>query len=215
MNRTLQTSLFIVDAARLAHDPLRMEPDPEKEFKAEIALMLRIAQGDQRAFETLYDLFSGILFATAYRVLNNQAAAEDVVQDTFIQIWQKAPQYDPAKGKPLTWAVTLTRNRSIDRLRSTQRRSRMQDDLQAESETFEQFDGRSSLDAISSAETSQRVRDAVNKLPADMREAIELAFFGSLKQSEIAERLNTPLGTIKARIRRGMTKLQNMLDSDV
>jgi RNA polymerase sigma-70 factor (ECF subfamily) len=215
MNRTLQTSLFIVDAARLAHDPLRMEPDPEQEFKAEIALMLRIAQGDQRAFETLYDLFSGILFATAYRVLNNQAAAEDVVQDTFIQIWQKAPQYDPAKGKPLTWAVTLTRNRSIDRLRSTQRRSRMQDDLQAESETFEQFDGRSSLDAISSAETSQRVRDAVNKLPADMREAIELAFFGSLKQSEIAERLNAPLGTIKARIRRGMTKLQNMLDSDV
>jgi RNA polymerase sigma-70 factor (ECF subfamily) len=192
-----------------------MEPDPEQEFKAEIALMLRIAQGDQRAFETLYDLFSGILFATAYRVLNNQAAAEDVVQDTFIQIWQKAPQYDPAKGKPLTWAVTLTRNRSIDRLRSTQRRSRMQDDLQAESETFEQFDGRSSLDAISSAETSQRVRDAVNKLPADMREAIELAFFGSLKQSEIAERLNAPLGTIKARIRRGMTKLQNMLDSDV
>jgi RNA polymerase sigma-70 factor (ECF subfamily) len=215
MNRTLQTSLFIVDAARLAHDPLRMEPDPEQEFKAEIALMLRIAQGDQRAFETLYDRFSGILFATAYRVLNNQAAAEDVVQDTFIQIWQKAPQYDPARGKPLTWAVTLTRNRSIDRLRSTQRRSRMQDDLQAESETFEQFDGRSSLDAISSAETSQRVRDAVNKLPADMREAIELAFFGSLKQSEIAERLNTPLGTIKARIRRGMTKLQNMLDSDV
>jgi RNA polymerase sigma-70 factor (ECF subfamily) len=192
-----------------------MEPDPEQEFKAEIALMLRIAQGDQRAFETLYDRFSGILFATAYRVLNNQAAAEDVVQDTFIQIWQKAPQYDPAKGKPLTWAVTLTRNRSIDRLRSTQRRSRMQDDLQAESETFEQFDGRSSLDAISSAETSQRVRDAVNKLPADMREAIELAFFGSLKQSEIAERLNAPLGTIKARIRRGMTKLQNMLDSDV
>ena len=215
MNRTLQTSLFIVDAARLAHDAWRMEPDPEQEFKAEIALMLRIAQGDQRAFETLYDRFSGILFATAYRVLNNQAAAEDVVQDTFIQIWQKAPQYDPAKGKPLTWAVTLTRNRSIDRLRSTQRRSRMQDDLQAESETFEQFDGRSSLDAISSAETSQRVRDAVNKLPADMREAIELAFFGSLKQSEIAERLNTPLGTIKARIRRGMTKLQNMLDSDV
>ena len=192
-----------------------MEPDPEQEFKAEIALMLRIAQGDQRAFETLYDHFSGILFATAYRVLNNQAAAEDVVQDTFIQIWQKAPQYDPAKGKPLTWAVTLTRNRSIDRLRSTQRRNRMQEDLQAESETFEQFDGRSSLDAISSAETSQRVRDAVNELPADMREAIELAFFGSLKQSEIAERLNTPLGTIKARIRRGMTKLQNMLDSDV
>lgn len=204
-----------MDAARLAHDPLRMDPDPEQEFKAEIALMLRIAQGDQRAFETLYDRFSGILLATAYRVLNNQAAAEDVVQDAFIQIWEKAPQYDPAKGKPLTWAVTLTRNRSIDRLRSIQRRSRLQDDLQVESETFEQFDDRSSLDAISSAEMSQRVRDAVKKLPADMREAIELAFFGSLKQSEIAERLNTPLGTIKARIRRGMMKLQNMLDSDV
>ncbi len=192
-----------------------MDPDPEQKLETEIALMRQIAQGDQRAFQTLYDLFSGILFSTAYRVLNNQEAAEDVIQDAFIQIWEKAPQYDPTRGKPLTWAVTLTRNRSIDRLRSLQRRSRLQDDLQRESETFEQFDDRSSLDAVASAETSKRVRDAVKKLPPDMREAIELAFFGSLKQSEIAERLALPLGTVKARIRRGMMKLQGMLDADV
>jgi RNA polymerase sigma-70 factor (ECF subfamily) len=154
------------------------------------------------------------LFSTAYRVLNNKEAAEDVIQNAFIQIWEKAPQYDPSKGKPLTWAVTLTRNRAIDRLRSTQRRSRLQDDLQRESETFEQFDDRSSLDEVASAETSKRVREAVKNLPADMREAIELAFFDSLTQSEIAEHLKTPLGTIKARIRRGMMKLQNMLEAE-
>ncbi len=193
----------------------KMDVDPEKELEAEIALMRQIAQGDQQAFGLLYDRFSGILFSTAYRVLNNQEAADDVLQDAFTQIWEKAPQYDPARGKPLTWAVTLTRNRAIDRLRSIQRRSRLQDDLQRESEVFEHFDDRSSLDAVTSAETSKRVRDAVKELPPDMREAIELAFFGSLKQSEIAERLNKPLGTIKARIRRGMMKLRDVLGPDL
>ena len=192
-----------------------MPPDPANDLDAELALLQRVAQGDRVSFETLYDRFSGVLFSTAYRVLNNQEAAEDVLQDVFIQIWEKAPLYDPARGKPMTWAVTLTRNKAIDRLRSTVRRNRLHDDVEREAETFEQFDDRSSFDAVAAGETSQIVRDAIQKLSKDQREAIELAFFSSLTQREIAERLNEPLGTIKARIRRGMMKLREVLNPEV
>ena len=188
-----------------------MEPDHAKELEAEIELLKRIGQGDRGSFEKLYDRLSGLLFSTAYRVLNNQVAAEDVLQDVFIQIWEKAPLYNPALGKPLIWAVTLTRNKAIDRLRSTQRRNRLQDDVQRESEIFEQFDGQSSFDAVASVETSKLVREAIEKLSKDQRQVIELAFFSSMTQTEIAERLNEPLGTIKARIRRAMMKLRDVI----
>jgi RNA polymerase sigma-70 factor, ECF subfamily len=192
-----------------------MDPDPAQQQEAEIALLRRVAQGDRRGFEELYDRFSGVLFSTAYRVLNNQEAAEDVLQEVFIQIWEKAPLYDPTRGKPMTWAVTLTRNKAIDRLRSTVRRNRLQDDVEREAETFEQFDDRSSFDAVASGETSKLVREAIQKLLKDQREAIELAFFSSLTQTEIAERLGEPLGTIKARIRRGMMKLKDVISPEL
>ena len=192
-----------------------MEPDAPQQLAAEIALLRRIAQGDHASLGELYDRFSGVLFSVAFRVLNNREATEDVLQDVFVQIWEKAPSYDPARGKPMTWAVTLTRNKAIDRLRSTQRRSRLQDEVQREAETFEQFDDQSSFDAVASGETAQLVREAIRKLSKDQREAIELAFFSSLTQTEIAERLNEPLGTVKARIRRGMMKLRDLLDPGV
>ena len=144
--------------------------------------------------------------------MNNQEAAEDVLQDVFVQIWEKAPLYDPARGKPMTWAVTLTRNKSIDRLRSTQRRSRLQDDFQRESDSFEKFDDRNSFELVSAGETNDLVREVMKKLSTDQREAIELAFFSSMTQIEIAERLGEPLGTIKARIRRGMMRLRELLN---
>lgn len=188
-----------------------MEPDPAKELEAEIELLKRIGQGDRRSFEELYDRFAGVLFSTAYRMLKNQQAAEDVLQDVFIQIWKKAPLYSPDRGRPMTWAVTLTRNKAIDLLRATRRRGCLQDNVQQELETFVQFDDRSSFNAVTSAETSKLVRDAMQKLSKDQREAIELAFFSSMTQTEIAERLNAPLGTIKARIRRGMMTLRDMI----
>ena len=188
-----------------------MESDPAKELEAEIELLKRIGQGDRRSFEELYDRFAGVLFSTAYRMLKNQQAAEDVLQDVFIQIWRKAPLYSPARGRPMTWAVTLTRNKAIDLLRATRRRGCLQDNVQQELETFEQFDDRSSFNAVTSAETSKLVRDSMQRLSKDQREALELAFFSSMTQTEIAERLNAPLGTIKARIRRGMMTLRDMI----
>lgn len=188
------------------------EPVPASELEHEIELLRRTGEGDRGSFEQLYERFSGVLFATAYRVLNNQQAAEDVLQDVFIQIWEKAPLYDANRGKPLTWAVTLTRNKAIDRLRSVQRRHRLQDDVEKEAQTFEQFDDRSSLDAVEGVEKAQLIRGAIGKLSKEQREAIELAFFSGLTQTEIAERLGEPLGTIKARIRRGMMKLRELLE---
>ncbi len=192
-----------------------MEPDHGKELATEIELLKRIGQGDSASFEMLYDRLAGVLFSTAYRVLNNQVAAEDVLQDVFVQIWEKAARYDPTLGKPLTWAVTLTRNKAIDRLRSTQRRNRLQDSVQRESEIFEQFDDRNSFDAVASSELGMLVRGALEKLSSDQRQVIELAFFSSMTQSEIAERLDQPLGTIKARIRRGMMKLREVIGPDL
>jgi RNA polymerase sigma-70 factor (ECF subfamily) len=192
-----------------------MEPDPSIDLAAEIELLRRIAQGDRRSFEDLYDRFSGVLFSTAYRVLNNRQAAEDVLQDAFIQVWEKAPLYNPTRGKPLTWAVTLTRNKAIDRLRSTQRRNRLSDELEHEAQSLEQFDDKSSVEVVEALEKGKQVRAAIQKLSKDQREVIELAFFSGLTQTEIAERLQEPLGTIKARIRRGMMKLRDVLDPEL
>jgi RNA polymerase sigma-70 factor (ECF subfamily) len=184
---------------------------PSADLEAEIELLRRIGQGDRQSLEQFYERSCGVLFSIAYRVLNSQEAAEDVLQDVFVQIWDKAPLYDPNRGKPLTWAVILTRNRAIDRLRSVQRRHRLQDDMEKEAASFEQFDDRSSLDAMDGVERAHLIREAMGNLSHEQRAAIELAFFSGLTQTEIAERLEEPLGTIKARIRRGMLKLRDVL----
>lgn len=177
----------------------------------EIELLKRIAQGDRQSFEQFYDRFSRVLFTVAYRLLGNQEAAEDVLQEVFVQIWDKAPRYDPSRGKPLTWAITLTRYRAIDLLRSLRRRGQLYDDAKQEAQAEEQFDDRSSFLAVAAGERHAFVREAIEKLPPDQREAIELAFFSSLTHAEIAERLNQPLGTIKARIRRGLIRLRGLI----
>jgi RNA polymerase sigma-70 factor (ECF subfamily) len=192
-----------------------MEPDHGKELEAEIELLKKIGQGDRESFGELYDRFSGPLFSAAYRVLNSQVAAEEVLQDVFIQIWEKAQLYNPAIGKPLTWAVTLTRNKAIDRLRSMQRRNRLQENAQREAENFERFDGQSSFDAVALTETCKLVREAMEKLSQDQRQVIELAFFSSMTHTEIAERLSVPLGTIKTRIRRGLMKLRELISPEL
>jgi len=188
-----------------------MSADSASELDTEIKLLWRIGQGDRESFAIYYDRIAGTLFAIAHRLLHSREAAEDVVQDVFVQIWEKAPLYDPAKGKPMTWAVTLTRNKAIDRLRAIQRRSQLQDDLEQESSAAESIHEPSSFDAVAISESGKLLRDAMRELGEEHREVIELAFFRSLSQSEIAERLGQPLGTVKARIRRGLLKLRELI----
>jgi RNA polymerase sigma-70 factor (ECF subfamily) len=187
------------------------ETAPITDPAEDIRLLQFVAQGDRAAFAQLYDRFSGVLFATALSVLNSREAAEDVLQEAFLMIWEKAPLYDAERGKPLTWALTLTRNKAIDRLRGAQRRRRLHDEAERESLTDEQFDDRDSFMAVLSAERGALVREAMQQLSAEQRQAIEMTFFNSLTQFEVAERLGEPLGTIKARIRRGLMKLREVL----
>jgi RNA polymerase sigma-70 factor (ECF subfamily) len=173
----------------------------------EIKLLHRIACGDRAAFAQLYDQCSGILFATALKVLQDGKEAEDVLQEVFLQIWDKAGHYDPNLGRPLTWILTLTRHRAIDRLRAAQRRYKL-----VEQATPELADRQSAAAEKHDADQNLMVRQAVENLPAEQRTAIELAFFGGLTQDEISQNLQQPLGTIKARIRRGMLKLRDNLE---
>ena len=189
-----------------------MSHAPEQDDRAvELDLLARIAKRERRAFEELYTRYANILYATAMKFLKQDADAQDVMQDVFIQIWDKANLYDPAKGKPLTWALTLTRNRSIDRIRAIQRRSRLRDDFEKETVMDESAGLREALSGVDASEKGQILRDAVGQLSAEQRRVIELAFFRGLTQSEIAEKLGEPLGTIKARARRGLMKLKDIL----
>ena len=189
-----------------------MSNAPEHDDRAvELDLLARVAKRERAAFEQLYDRYANILYATAMKFLKEDADAQDVVQDVFIQIWDKAKLYDPAKGKPLTWALTLTRNRSIDRIRAIQRRTRLRDDFEKETVADESAGIREALSGVDASEKSQILRDAVGRLSPEQRKVIELAFFGGLTQSEVADRLGEPLGTVKARARRGLMKLKEIL----
>ena len=185
---------------------------PEPDDRAvELDLMARVAKRERVAFEQLYDRYSNIIYATAMKFLREDADAQDVVQDVFIQIWDKAKLYDPAKGKPLTWALTLTRNRSIDRIRAIQRRGRLREDFEKETVVDESAGIREALSGVDASEKNQILRDAVQRLSPEQRKVIELAFFGGLTQNEVANRLGEPLGTVKARARRGLMKLKELL----
>jgi RNA polymerase sigma-70 factor (ECF subfamily) len=187
-------------------------PTNNEDRSIELDLLVRIARQDRAAFEDLFSRYSGILYATALKFLKDDADAQDVVQDVFIQIWDKAKLYDPAKGKPLTWALTLTRNRSIDRIRAIQRRTRLRDDYEKETAVDESGILREALSGVDANDTAQILRQVVGQLPAPQRAVIELAYFEGLTQTEIADRLGEPLGTIKARARRALLKLKTSLD---
>jgi RNA polymerase sigma-70 factor (ECF subfamily) len=174
-------------------------------------LLRRTARGDDSSLKELHTRYSGVLLATAFRVLNNARDAEEVVQEAFVQIWEKAASYDERRGKPLTWAMTLTRNKAIDRLRRVQRRHRLHDEVEQEAQIWDRVLDRDSSDEAAAHETQAIVRSAVIQLSDDQRRAIELAFFSGLTQHEIAKRLDEPLGTVKARIRRGMMKLRHII----
>ena len=186
-------------------------PEEPDDRAVEIALMERITRRERAAFEELYARYVNILYATALKFVREESDAQDVVQDVFIQIWDKAKLYDPAKGKPLTWVLTLVRNRSIDRIRAIQRRARLRDEFEAETVTDESAWARESLSRVEAGEQGRTLRAAVNQLSPQQRKVIELAYFGGLTQIEIAEKLGEPLGTVKARARRGLLKLKEMI----
>jgi RNA polymerase sigma-70 factor (ECF subfamily) len=173
-------------------------------------LLRRIAARDRAALDEFYQQTARPLFSIACRMLGNVADAEEVIQDVFVQIWTKAVMFDAEKGQPFHWALALTRNRCIDGLRARQRRSRIMVESPGEPE-LEQVVELTHVEAPLPENDIAVIRSVVHNLPQNQRQAIEMAFFGGLTHQEIAETLHEPLGTIKARIRRGLLKLREDL----
>jgi RNA polymerase sigma-70 factor (ECF subfamily) len=180
--------------------------------EAQAQLLHRVAAQDAQALAELYDLTAKPLFSLALRILGDVSEAEEVIQDVFVQIWKNASSFDPLLGPAFHWALSITRHRAIDRLRARQRRARLIENLEEDTAANAPTGTASDEEALG-AEDTAAVRSGLGGLPLDQRRVIELAFFGGLTHQQIAETLNEPLGTIKARIRRGLLKLRESLSA--
>lgn len=187
------------------------QQDNAEEIAADTAMLQAIGRRDVVAFQAFYRKFSSLLYAVIHRVLNDHQDTEDIMQEVLVQVWQKAHLYEPAKGKPLTWVTTMARNRAIDRIRAKQRRSRLNDDFEQETRPLQPEFVEDTGALVTANENDRVVQSAVMELTPDQREAIQLAYFGGLTQTEIAEKLREPLGTVKARIRRGVQRLEQVV----
>lgn len=188
----------------------------------ETILLRRAAGGDGAAFGELHQRWRPVLSAAVRRVVGNPDEAEDVVQETFVALWGRAGTFDARRGRPLTWAMTVARHRAVDRMRALARRGRLHEEAGREALAGGAA-GVAALPAPTAeapfgtgpvlvGEMARLLRGAVRQLPPDQRAAIEQAFFLGRTQSEVARELGQPLGTIKARIRRGMQRLRLMIE---
>jgi RNA polymerase sigma-70 factor, ECF subfamily len=167
-----------------------------------------IAAGDQCALHSIYELTHRIVFTLIMRIINNRETAEELTLDVYHDVWRRASTYDPANGSVVGWIVNQARSRAIDRLRYEQRKKRVNTD------TSPSPNGGASVDpqqALHSDEQARLLQNALEILNTGERQAIEMAFFAELTYPEVASRLKQPLGTIKSRIRSGLSKLRNTL----
>ncbi len=192
--------------------PLPVVPVQVEGALSDEALMRSIAGGDASSLSLLYDRYSAILKALIIRVVHDEAEADDLLQEVFMQVWQQARNYSEEKGKPLGWIVTLTRRRAIDRLRKRQAYCRAKDrfevtvDRQPESWVHNRIENDIHLEDI-----RVFLKVKIDALPPFQRQAIEMAFFQGMSQREIAVATDTPLGTIKTRLELGLRKLSDSI----
>jgi len=182
--------------------------DRKEQRKFEANLMERVAAKDQQAFAELSEKYSALIFSTAFKVLNHYEDTEDVMNEVLTTIWKKADTYHPKKGSLVTWICTTARNRAIDRVRSVQRRSALYDRFEEKLEGDAPEKRTTGREELYRSDARQVLQNAVVALSPEQREVIELAYFEGLTQKQIAERINCPLGTVKARIRRGVERLR-------
>lgn len=169
--------------------------------------------GDQQAFAIFYDRFAPGLFSMIYAILRDQKESEDLLQEAFVQMWKRTATYDATRSSLFTWAVMISRHKAIDRLRSKDRQTRLVEAMADETDDFAASAPAERADNVfARSDERERVRSAMAKLGDAQREAIDLAFFGGLTQTQIAEKLGAPLSTVKACIRRGLLALRELLE---
>lgn len=173
-------------------------------------LLERVARGDRKAVLALYDRFGSTVFAVALRVTGNRGEAEDITQEVFTRAWKEAVTFDRARGSAAAWLITLARNRAIDLVRSRSRRVRHEDEQSTEEPVLVEMPT-SPEAAVGDAERAAAVRVALDALRPEQRQVLELAYFNGLSHSEIAERLQQPLGTVKTRIALAVKRLRDEL----
>lgn len=192
-------------------NPGRPTP-PLPEVEEDLRLLKRIAAGDQQAVAALYQHRGTLLYSLVLRMLGDEMEAQEVMQDTFVRIWRKAVSYDPARSAPLAWMILIARGLALDRLRSRGRRQANLASFEAEVASLE-------IETINSSSSRRIERDelanicsaALHQLPEAQSRALQLAFLRGWTHEEIARAQNEPLGTIKARIRRGLQALRDAL----
>ena len=176
---------------------------------AGVDLIRRMSAGDRDAFTRFYDRYSPLVFPLILRMVRDRSDAADVLQDVFWEAWQGAGTFDPERGSPEAWMITRARTRAIDRIRAVRRRG--ETFVPPMDEGLAPAPPAAGGDAAERAEDRGIIRSALDVLPHAQREAIELAYYAGLTQTEIAERLQQPLGTVKTRIRLGLERLRDVV----
>ncbi|WP_449282003.1 ECF RNA polymerase sigma factor SigK [Leucobacter sp.] len=193
---------MVIDGIEMADDGSGADPADEA--------LARAAHGDQRAFAGLYDLLSARVFGLILRVLVDRSQSEEVLQEVFLEAWQSAASFDPDRGSARTWLLTIAHRRAVDRVRASQAARRR--DLAAGARDLAQAQPGVEDEVELLIEGTRAVR-GLDGLPEPQRRAIVLAYFGGYSQSEISVLLGTPLGTVKTRIRDGLTRLRNEMEA--
>ncbi len=173
---------------------------------ADEELMELVQDGEVRAFEVIFDRHASAAFSLAYRMCGRPVMAEDIVQESFVSLWRSSAAYDPARGSVRTWVLSVVRNRAIDAFRreAAKATSELDEQRVAERMPAPELTDRE----VERRDDARQVRDALKELPADQRQVIELAFFGGFSHSQIAEMLKLPAGTVKGRMRLGLSKMR-------
>jgi RNA polymerase sigma-70 factor, ECF subfamily len=171
-----------------------------------------VAEGNQRCFAELYDRLCGLLNSTAYHVLYETSEVEDVLQEVFVKIWHRSHLYSADKGDAVSWLVVITRNTALNRLRSKKRNHAAMERAAHEPTLTEKSDGMNAYEHSVALEDASAVHQALSDLPDEQREVLNLAFLKGLTHDEIAALLKMPLGSVKSRLRRGLTRMKNSID---
>ncbi len=178
---------------------------------ADIALLTRIAGRDAVALGELYDRHNRLLFSLIVRILRDRGESEDVLQEVFVRVWDRADSYSAALGTPSAWLVRIARNRAIDRLRSRQVRANIAESYETPPIAADPTPASNPELLAHTAEQRRAILAALDRLPAEQRTLVDAAYFEGYTQSELAERFNLPLGTVKTRIRTAMQELRRTL----